>query len=124
MTLSMTLEVAFGLVALTWVLALAAGLSYVLLLFFGPVASAAAVALTAAYVALGYSTVFVAYRVLKKPTSLKVSEALLWSKVALISAVLALVGGNLLYAFSSALMTLSLYLYGKDVAKRSREVRL
>ena len=114
------LEVAFGIVSLVWILALSTGVAYVLFSFAGPLGFVVVV-LAAVYIALGYSTVFVAYRVTKNPAVLKISEALLWSKVALVASLLAFLSGNVLYGVSSALLSLSLYLYVKDVAKRRSE---
>ncbi|AAL62583.1 hypothetical protein PAE0133 [Pyrobaculum aerophilum str. IM2] len=121
---SMALEVAFGLVSLTWVLAVVSSLAYILSFFFTPLAGAVVLIIAAVYITLGYSTVFAAYRIIKNPASLKPSESLFWSKLALVASALSFLGGNVLYGTSSALMALSLYLYTKERAAKSYELRI
>jgi len=114
---AMALEVAFGMVGLLSALALSAAVVYLLAYVFGPVAGAAFAALSAAYIAMGYSTVFFAYKAIKRPELVKPSTAILWSRVALIAAGVSALSANLLYAASSTLLALALYLYAKELAK-------
>ncbi|MGC9051810.1 hypothetical protein [Pyrobaculum sp.] len=118
---AMALELASGLVSLYYIFAVAGALVYVLTYFLGAVAGAAAAVAAATYIALGYSTVFAAYRIVKKPTALKPGEALLWSKLALVAAVLAVLSANILYSITSGLMALSLYLYTRELARLTQE---
>jgi len=114
---AMALEVAFGVVGLFWALALSAAVVYLLTYVFGPVAGVVFAALSATYIAVGYSTVFFAYKAIKRPELVKPSTAILWSRAALIAAVVSALSANLLYAVSSALLALALYLYAKELAK-------
>jgi O-antigen/teichoic acid export membrane protein len=116
---AMALEVAFGVVGLFWALALSAAAVYLLTYLFGPIGGAVFAALSAAYIAIGYSTVFFAYRAIKRPELVKPSTAILWSKAALIAAAVSALSANLPYAASSALLALALYLYAKELAKSS-----
>jgi O-antigen/teichoic acid export membrane protein len=116
---AMALEVAFGVVSLFWALALSAAAVYLLTYLFGPIGGAVSAALSAAYIAIGYSTVFFAYGAIKRPELVKPSTAILWSKAALIAAAVSALSANLPYAASSALLALALYLYAKELAKSS-----
>jgi len=116
---AMALEVAFGVVGLFWALALSAAVVYFFTYVLGPIGGAVFAALSAAYIAAGYSTVFFAYRAIKRPELVRPSTAILWSRAALVAAVMSAVLADFLYGVSSALLALALYLYAKELARSS-----